>query len=171
MASPQRMCVICRKSTDKSEIFRFTENEEGFVFDDKQVNQSRGIYVCDSLNCIERLSKHKKYKIPMKDLAAVASISKKRATKLLNSLKMMKNSGFLTFGIELVEENIGKVQFLVVATDCNKKNADKLLKLCKDKKIKYIITASKRELGEVFSKEEINVIGIIDRKAAQGLLN
>lgn len=171
MASPQRMCIICRKSTDKEELYRFTKSEESYVFDEKQINQSRGIYVCESLICVERLSKHKKYKIPMMDLAKVASIINKKANKLLNSLKIMKNSGFLTFGIELVEDNIGKVQFLIIAKDCNKKNAEKLLKLCKDKKIKYIITASKRELGEVFSKEEINVIGIIDKKAAQGLLN
>lgn len=171
MATPQRMCVICRTSTDKDKLFRFTEGEEGYSYDENQIDQKRGIYVCDSLSCIEKLSKHKKYRIPMKDLASIAAISKKRGTKLINSLKMMKNSGFLTFGIELVEENINKVEFLVVAVDCNKKNSDKLLKLCKDKKIKYIITASKRELGEVFSKEEINVIGITDRKAAQGLLN
>jgi ribosomal protein L7Ae-like RNA K-turn-binding protein len=84
---------------------------------------------------------------------------------------MMKNSGFLTFGIELVEENIGKIQYLIVASDCNKKNSDKILKLCKDKKIKYIITASKRELGEVFLKEEINVIGVMDKKSTRGLLS
>ncbi len=90
---------------------------------------------------------------------------------LINSLKMMKNSGFLTFGIELVEENIGKIQYLIVASDCNKKNSDKILKLCKDKKIKYIITASKRELGEVFLKEEINVIGVMDKKSTRGLLS
>lgn len=171
MASPQRMCVICRKSTDKNELFRFTESEEGFSFDDKQVIQKRGIYLCQSLSCIEKISKHKKYKISMKDLVEVAQRAKKKETKLLNTLKVMKHSGFLTFGLEMVEENIKKVKFIVVAKDSNKKNTEKLLKLCKENKIEYIITASKRELGEVFSKEEINVIGIIDRKAAQGLLN
>lgn len=171
MASPQRMCIICRKSTDKNDLYRFTKNQETYAFDEKQVNQSRGIYVCESLTCVERLSKHKKYSIPMMDLAKVASLINKKANKLLNSLKIMKNSGFLTFGIELVEGSIGKVQFLIIAKDCNKKNLDNLLKLCKEKRIKYVITASKRELGEVFSKEEINVIGILDKKAAQGLLN
>jgi ribosomal protein L7Ae-like RNA K-turn-binding protein len=107
----------------------------------------------------------------MKDLAEVAARAKKEGAKLINSLKMMKNSGFLTFGIELVEENIGKIQYLIVASDCNKKNSDKILKLCKDKKIKYIITASKRELGEVFLKEEINVIGVMDKKSTRGLLS
>lgn len=71
----------------------------------------------------------------------------------------------------MVEENIKKVKYVIIAKDSNKKNTEKLLKLCNENKIEYIITASKRELGEVFSKEEINVIGITDRKAAQGLLN
>ena len=171
MEKPQRMCVICRSSTDKDKLFRFTETEGAYVYDEKQISQSRGIYVCQSLSCIERLSKHKKYKTSMKDLAEVAARAKKEGAKLINSLKMMKNSGFLTFGIELVEENIGKIQYLIVASDCNKKNSEKILKLCKDKKIKYIITASKRELGEVFLKEEINVIGVMDKKSTRGLLS
>lgn len=171
MANPQRMCVICRKSTDKKELFRFTAGEEGFTFDDKQVIQKRGIYICQNLSCIEKLSKHKKYKVSMKDLAEVAQRAKKKESKLLNTLKIMKHSGFLTFGLEMVEENIKKVKYVIIAKDSNKKNAEKLLKLCNENKIEYIITASKRELGEVFSKEEINVIGITDRKAAQGLLN
>ena len=57
MANPQRMCVICSKSTDKKELFRFTAGEEGFTFDDKQVIQKRGIYICQSLSCIEKLLK------------------------------------------------------------------------------------------------------------------
>ncbi len=71
----------------------------------------------------------------------------------------------------MVEDNINKIQFMIIANDCNKKNSDKIVKLCKDKKIKYIITASKRELGEVFLKEEINVIGVMDKKSARGLLS
>lgn len=97
MANPQRMCVICRKSTDKKELFRFTNGEEGFSFDDKQVIQKRGIYICQSLSCIEKLSKHKKYKVSMKDLAEVAQRAKKKETKLLNTLKVMKHSGFFNF--------------------------------------------------------------------------
>ena len=171
MIKPQRMCIVCRKSIDKDKLFRMVENEGNYIFDEKQTMQSRGIYVCESLNCLEKLSKHKKYKTSIKDLAEVAARAKKEGAKLINSLKMMKNSGFLTFGIELVEENIGKIQYLIVASDCNKKNSDKILKLCKDKKIKYIITASKRELGEVFLKEEINVIGVMDKKSTRGLLS
>ena len=64
-----------------------------------------------------------------------------------------------------------QLEYIILARDCNKKNSDKIIKLCKDNKIKYIITASKRELGEVFSKEEINVIGIMDKKSARGLLS
>ena len=171
MEKPQRMCVICRSSTDKDKLFRFTETEGAYVYDEKQINQSRGIYVCQSLNCIEKLSKHKKYKISMKDLAEVAQRAKKKESKLLNTLKVMKHSGFLTFGLEMVEENIKKVKFIVIAKDSNRKNTEKLLKLCSENKIEYIITASKRELGEVFLKEEINVIGVMDKKSARGLLS
>ena len=81
MEKPQRMCIICRSSTDKDKLFRFTETEGAYVYDEKQINQSRGIYVCQSLNCIEKLSKHKKYKISMKDLAEVAARAKNQGQK------------------------------------------------------------------------------------------
>ncbi|MBN1469691.1 MAG: DUF448 domain-containing protein [Fusobacteriaceae bacterium] len=171
MIKPQRMCIVCRKSIDKDKLFRMVENEGNYIFDEKQTMQSRGIYVCESLNCLEKLSKHKKYKVLMKDLAEIASRAKKRENKLMNSLKMMKNSKTMTFGMELVQENIAKVNLIILAKDCNKKNTDKILSICKERNIRYIITASKKELGEVFSKEEINVLGVMDKKSAQGLLD
>lgn len=171
MNNPQRMCIICRQSMDKNDLFRLTKDGEVFEYDEKQINQSRGIYVCESLTCIEKLSKHKKYKVSMKSLATIAAKVSKKGSKLLNSLKAMKNSGHLTFGIEMVEENINKIKLLIIAKDCNQKNEIKLIRLCKEKNIKYIITASRRELGDVFSKEEINTIGVMGGKAAQGLLD
>ena len=64
-----------------------------------------------------------------------------------------------------------KMNLIILAKDCNKKNTDKILSICKERNIRYIITASKKELGEVFSKEEINVLGVMDKKSAQGLLD
>jgi hypothetical protein len=168
---PQRMCVICRQSSSKDKLFRLVEKDGKVEVDFDQKEQSRAIYVCQSLNCLERLSKHKKYKVSMKSLSEMAVKIKKSEKNLLSILNSMKNGGNLVFGINMVKENIKKISLLIIASDISSKNQNTLIKLCKELKIKYIITASRRELGDIFSKEDVNTIGIIGKKAAQGLLN
>jgi len=171
MNNPQRMCVMCRQSLDKEKLFRLITKEGLTSVDFLQKEQSRGFYVCKSLTCLEKLSKNKKYVMSMESLSEMAKIIKKEDKNLLKILSAMKNSGTLVFGINMVEDNIKKISLLIIAEDINAKNKRTLLELCKKYKIKYIISASKRELGDIFNKEDVNTIGIMGKKAAQGLLN
>ena len=61
--NPERTCVVCRSKKSKDELFRFAEKKGKFVFDKNMDVQARGAYVCKDANCINRLSKHKKYNI------------------------------------------------------------------------------------------------------------
>lgn len=171
MNKPQRMCIVCRQSLEKERLFRLVTNETLTIVDFLQKEQSRGFYICKSLSCLEKFSKNKKHKISMKNLSEMATIIKKEDKNLLKVLAPMKNSGSLVFGINMVEDNIKKISLLIIAEDINAKNKKLLLSLCKKYKIKYIISASKRELGDIFNKEDVNTIGIMGKKAAQGLLN
>lgn len=168
---PQRTCVVCRQSADKDKLFRLVNDNGETQFDQEQKIQKRAFYLCKSLSCLEKLSKHKKYKVSMKELSTMAVLVKKSENNILNVLKAMKNGNNLVFGINMVKEEVKKISLLIIANDVNNKNMNMLIKLCRDYKIKYIITASRRELGDIFSKEDVNTIGIIGKKAAQGLLN
>ncbi len=168
---PQRTCVVCRQSIDKEKLFRLVDDNGIVELDQDQKAQKRGFYLCKSLSCLEKLSKHKKYKVSMKELATMATLVKKSENNILNILKAMKNGNNLVFGINMVKEEVKKISLLIIANDVNNKNMNMLIKLCRDYKIKYIITASRRELGDIFLKEDVNTIGIIGKKAAQGLLN
>ena len=70
MASkPLRMCIACRKMTDKKELLRFALLNDEVVFDKNHKIQSRGAYVCNSKECIllakkkNALSRHFKRKV------------------------------------------------------------------------------------------------------------
>lgn len=52
---PMRSCIICRKSKNKSELFRIVcNNEKKAVYDKKQIINSRGIYLCKNHKCLNK---------------------------------------------------------------------------------------------------------------------
>ena len=154
---PERTCIICRAKNEKSKLFRLAKVKEAFYeFDKEQKKQSRAVYVCKSLNCLGKLAKHNKVKLDSQDL--------------MSMLNIMKNSGELVFGINLLFENIEHLHFIVMAQDISKKNEEKVLRRISELKIPYVVVGTMQELGKVFNKEEITVIGIKDKKMARGLI-
>ena len=169
--TPERTCIICREKDEKSKLFRLAKLNEGFYeFDKEQKKQSRAVYVCKSLNCLGKLAKHNKVKLDSQDLMSMLNIINKANKNYLNILNSMKNSGELVFGINLLFENIEHVHFVVIAQDISKKNEEKILRKIKELKIPYVIVGTMEDLGKIFNKEEITVIGIKDKKMAKGLI-
>ena len=169
--TPERTCIICREKNQKSKLFRLAKLNEGFYeFDKEQKKQSRAVYVCKSLNCLGKLAKHNKVKLDSQDLMSMLNIINKANKNYLNILNSMKNSGELLFGINLLFENIEHVHFVVIAQDISKKNEEKIFRKIKELKIPYVIVGTMEDLGKIFNKEEITVIGIKDKKMAKGLI-
>ena len=169
--TPERTCIICREKNEKSKLFRLAKLNEGFYeFDKEQKKQSRAVYVCKSLNCLGKLAKHNKVKLDSQDLMSMLNIINKANKNYLNILNSMKNSGELIFGINLLFENIEHVHFVVIAQDISKKNEKKIFRKIKELKIPYVIVGTMEDLGKIFNKEEITVIGIKDKKMAKGLI-
>lgn len=167
----ERTCVICREKKNKSELFRIVEKEEGrFVLDEKQTAQMRGKYVCKTHECINRLSKHKKIKMEIEDLLKMLNLLKKDTKDYLKILKAMKNSQELVFGINMIFDEIEKVHFIIIAEDISEKNDKRLTSKAKEKNIPYVHYGKKSELGDIFNKEEVNVIAVKNKKVARGLM-
>lgn len=168
---PERTCLICRAKKNKMALFRLAKlNEEKYVYDEAYKIQTRGTYVCKSLSCLGKLSKHKRVKVNSDDLLKMLNFINKSEKNYLNILKSMKNSGELIFGINLFLENIEHIHYIVMAEDIAEKNKVKIVDKAKEFKIPYLFTGNKKSLGEIFDKEEINVIAIKDKKMAKGLI-
>ena len=57
----QRMCMGCNTKKDKRELIRIVINKEEKISIDKTGKLSgRGAYICDSLDCLEKLKKSKR---------------------------------------------------------------------------------------------------------------
>lgn len=96
---------------------------------------------------------------------------KKENKDYINLLKTMRNSQGLTFGINMVLDEMEHIHFLILAKDISEKNSNKLLTKAKELNIPYIYYGTKEELGEIFNKDEITVIAVKNKKIARGLLN
>ena len=168
---PERTCIICRARNEKSKLFRLARLKETFYeFDKEQKKQTRAVYVCKSLNCLGKLAKHNKIKVDSQDLMSMLNIINKTSKNYINILNSMKNSGELVFGINLLFENIEHIHFIVMAQNISKKNEEKVFKKVNELKIPYVVVGTMQELGKIFNKEEITVIGIKDKKMARGLV-
>ena len=168
----ERTCLICREKKEKKDLFRLVKSgEDRYYFDEKQKAQSRGYYVCKSPECLKRLSKHKKIKVSTDDLMKMLNQLNKGEKDYLNILKAMKNSQALSFGMNMVLEEIEHTHFLVLAEDISEKNERKLLAKAKELDIKYVYFGNKNQLGEIFEKEEVSVIAVKSKKMARGLID
>lgn len=166
-----RTCVVCKEKKEKKDLFRIAKiNENNYSFDEKQKMQTRSIYVCKTHECIKRISKNKKYNIKSEDLLKMINLLKKESKNYISILKAMKNSEHLTFGINMVMEDIEHIHFLILAEDISEKNDKKIIAKAKEFNIPFVHFGSKIELGEIFNKEEINVIAVKNKKIARGLL-
>lgn len=169
---PERTCLICKNKKDKKDLFRLIKTgEEQYIFDEKQKHQSRGYYICKTHECLKRLSKHKKIKMNTDDLMKMLNLLKKGEKDYLNILRAMKNSQVLSFGMNMVLDEIEHTHFLVLAEDISEKNERKLLLKAKELKITFIYSGNKSQLGDIFGKDEVSVIGVKDKKIARGLIN
>lgn len=55
---PCRTCIACRQRRNKDELFRIVANEEKVAkYDKLQKVNSRGIYLCKDIKCLEKCIK------------------------------------------------------------------------------------------------------------------
>ena len=83
----------------------------------------------------------------------------------------MKNSQVLSFGMNMVLDEIEHTHFLVLAQDISEKNEKKLLLKAKELNINFVYFGNKNQLGDIFGKDEVSVVGVKNKKIARGLIN
>ena len=58
---PQRTCMGCNQKKDKKDLIRIVKNKENEIFVDRTgKKEGRGAYICDDVNCLEKVIKSKR---------------------------------------------------------------------------------------------------------------
>ena len=171
-SKPERMCVCCRRKGEKSEFFRISEQNGKYIFDREMKVQARGFYVCKTNECIERLSKNRKYNIEIEQLVKMLEQIKCEKKYIIDILKPMKNSEYFMFGIDETIDGIKreKIKLVVIPKDIKTKYIEEFKKLSEKFNFKTIFIEKKTELIELFSRD-VNVVGIFDKKVIKGILS
>ena len=58
---PQRTCMGCNQKKDKKELIRIIKNKNNEISVDRTgKKEGRGAYICDDVNCLDKLIKSKR---------------------------------------------------------------------------------------------------------------
>ena len=58
---PQRTCMGCNQKKDKKELIRIVKNKNNEISIDRTgKKEGRGAYICDDVNCLDKLIKIKR---------------------------------------------------------------------------------------------------------------
>lgn len=57
--TPMRMCVCCREMKPKKSMLRIVKSGDEITLDLTGKKNGRGAYICDDLNCVQKLRKQK----------------------------------------------------------------------------------------------------------------
>ena len=58
---PQRTCMGCNEKKDKKDLIRIVKNKDNEISIDRTgKKEGRGAYICDDVNCLEKLIKSKR---------------------------------------------------------------------------------------------------------------
>ena len=58
---PQRTCMGCNQKKDKKELIRIVKNKNNEISVDRiGKKEGRGAYICDDVNCLDKLIKSKR---------------------------------------------------------------------------------------------------------------
>ena len=171
-SKPERMCICCRRKGKKSEFFRISEQNGKYIFDREMKVQARGFYVCKTNECVERLSKNRKYKIEIEQLVKMVEQIKFEKKSIIDILKPMKNSEYFVFGIDETIDGVkkGKVKLLIIPRDIKAKYIEEFEKLKENFNFEIIFVEKKEELIRLFSRN-VNVVGIFNKKVIKGILS
>ena len=60
---PQRTCMGCNEKKDKKDLIRIVKNKDNEISIDRTgKKEGRGAYICDDVNCLEKVIKSKRLK-------------------------------------------------------------------------------------------------------------
>ena len=58
---PQRTCMGCNEKKDKKDLIRIVKNKDNEISIDRTgKKEGRGAYICDDVNCVDKLIKSKR---------------------------------------------------------------------------------------------------------------
>ncbi len=172
-----RTCVVCKKAQNKEELFRFIVWNGKVVLDYYNKINSRGFYTCSTNECIKKLNINHVKKTLKKNIEYVLdleeilhTLEKNLQKDILSLLRILNKAGLLkaTTNKFMQEVKINMTfDYVFVANDIAENSREKIKHYIKN--LEQFDFFNKKELGEIFNKNEVSVVGVVKSELSEKL--
>ncbi len=180
MKQVTRQCVICRKHSDKKDLFRMALNAKGRpVIDLDYTIQSRGVYLCPDATCLTKARKQNAIgrsldvQVPNEIYLRLAKIISRTDAetpgKLLGLAIRARNVVVGSTAVELGLKR-GKVRLVLIDISAAEATILRTEMICQAARRSMIQWPVRNGLAEMAGKVNCRVIGITDNAFAHALI-
>lgn len=177
---PQRTCVGCRLSCNRSDLLRFVLSpQQQLLVDYRQRLPGRGVYTCLDPDCVERAVERKQFQralkvdhLALEKQALVALICEEILQKIENLLGIARKSAQIISGGQMVLTGLkGNVVYalVVMSHDISAGVAEKVLSAVKKHNVSIFQALSKERLGKILGKGERSVAALVPGQLADAI--
>lgn len=170
-AAPQRSCLGCRTSKDKSLLIRFVETPDGEILPDLENRlPGRGAYTCIDRNCLATAVNQRQFKRSFKhDVTVwpaeqlVEHVCKQLHGRIISLIGLANKAGLVISGGSMVSDAIrsrSKPGLVVVASDVSPDIGDKIIKAATGHQIVCRTAVTKEDFGDILGKAPRSAIAI-----------
>jgi predicted RNA-binding protein YlxR (DUF448 family) len=176
---PERTCIGCRGVFKKNEVVRIVAGPAGVLIDFREKLPGRAAYVCPRRECIgaalakQNLARALHLKVRTPDAAVfVSELAALIRERIRSLLSVAIKAGKIAAGYSAVQDALekGRVEFLLYAADLSEGTRDKVASRGSEAlRRETLFTCD--ELGGLFGRELIGVVGILDKGFADAVWN
>ena len=169
--SPQRSCLGCRTSKDKSLLIRFVQTPDMEILPDLESRLlGRGAYTCTNKQCLKaaidqrqfkRSFKHDVTVMPAEQL--IEHVRLQLHNRITGLIGLANKAGLITGGSSMVIEalrNKRKPGLVIVATDVSEAIGDKIIQAATVHHVSHRIVLTKDDFGLILGKAPRSAIAV-----------
>ena len=166
-----RTCVSCREAKEKKKLFRYVVWNNEIILDFYQKLEGRGFYSCKNLQCINNIASGKIKKNVNFNIDKILDRLKKNLIEdIISNIHILNKAGLIRgtqnkFIEEIKRGTVFKIIF--IANDISDNSYDKIKNFINGTLVNLF---NKKELGSIFGKERVNVIGVKNSDLSNGLI-
>jgi len=180
-ATPQRTCLGCRETLDRSRLIRYVCAPDGALLVDYRGKlPGRGAYTCLKVACIRQAVARKQFERALRGSCRLVS-AEVLCDQLLEALRdrlaallgMARKSSQVVSGGNLVLETLdvpGRLAAVILADDVSAGVAEKVLAKARSREVPCLRFATKADLGQLLGRGERSVTALLKGRLAEAFL-
>lgn len=169
--APQRSCLGCRTSKDKSLLIRYIQTPDMEILPDLENRlPGRGAYTCINKQCLaaaidlrqfKRSFKHDVTVMPKEQF--IEFVRKQLHSRIVGLIGLANKAGFITGGGSMVIDAVkGKKKpgLVIVATDVSESISEKIIHSAAGHRVPHLIAVTKDDIGAILGKAPRSAIAV-----------